>query len=693
MSGWWSGTRDEFLKQTPQDITGALARVATHDGWQIESAQTEEWTRSVTLLQEQVFDKPLTILKAALSSEHLSSIHGVVFEYDFKRRGLRIDALLLVGSHCLVVEFKRGKLTNADTEQVVNYCVNLCEFHEVTQDSIKNHAGKVIPILVSREDKKIKTMIGDTQSTYEDWSAIPKCTTRCFGGNLKIALQSILEQLPETKKVDVKVWDQSIFKPSSTIIDAALSLYGNHNVSAIKEHASEMQVIQSCIDEIKKTVKLTRESDGKSLIFMSGAPGAGKTLVGLDIVFSKDFRDEAVFLTGNAPLVEVLKASLKKSYKSMARSRVQSLTGYSKKGVRFIEKNTVFKIVKAHHFLKFDKNQEQKDSTDGDILVIDEAQRTYEKGRMVIDHKLKDHEANLIIEQMQRTRDKPVIILLIGHNQHINKGERGATAWLEAAEKYEWSVYISDETLKLSEFESIREQWSSTKHKLRKTLEFGHLQDSIRYYRNKSVERWADGVLTENPQKSLNEAILLEEQKNTIWVTRDLSKARDWVRSYRIGEERAGLIASGKGGRLQAEGVFPSMKPDIAKWMLSPTEDIRSSNMLETAQNQFQIQGLELDYTIVCWDADLRVEEEKWSCYNISGAGWTKSKQASALQERKNGYRVLLTRARKGMIIFVPRGDISVPTIDKTRKPEFYDSIYDYLVLCGAKPLTEANNF
>ena len=173
---------------------------------------------------------------------------------------------------------------------------------------------------------------------------------------------------------------------------------------------------------------------------MSGAPGAGKTLVGLNLTFSKEFRDDAVFMTGNAPLVEVLQESLKRSYRSMSDKRVQRLSGYSKKGVDFVKSNTVFKIVKAHHFLKEKdkKNEYQIKSSDGNVLVIDEAQRTYKEGRMVIDHKLKDHEANLITKQMQDTQKDPVIIVLIGQNQHINRGERGPVAWLEAAEKYNW---------------------------------------------------------------------------------------------------------------------------------------------------------------------------------------------------------------------------------------------------------------
>ena len=682
MSAWWSGSRSDFVKETSKGIAEKLNSVATDEGWNIERDQKIEWTESIDLLQKQAFGEPIELLRDALNTSELKIIDSVILEYDFRRRGLRIDAVLLVGSHALVIEFKRSKLGAGDRDQVVNYCVNLCEFHDLTQKSIKSFSAKVIPILVTREDDKQILINTDINHTFTDWSAIPKKTVRCHGGELRKALIHITEQLSETPSLSVQEWNSSFFSPSSSIIDAALSLYGNHDVSAIKEHDSEMKTIQACTDEIKSEIKRASALNGKTLIFMSGAPGAGKTLVGLDVTFSKEFRDKAVFMTGNAPLVEVLQGSLKMSYRGLSNRRIRQLTGYSKDGVKFVESNTVFKIVKAHHFLKLEKNENQIASTDGDILVIDEAQRTYEEGRIVIDHRLPDHEANLIVKEMQK-RDKPVIVLLIGHNQHINRGERGAMAWLEAAEKYDWDIVISNETLLLSEFDNdLREKWM--KHPKRRVSKYGHLQDSIRYYRNKGIEKWAHYVLTDDPKAAMKEAKKLNQENHQVFVTRNLNSAKEWVRSKRVGEERGGMICSGKAARLAADGLFTTLKPSIAHWMLSPMGDIRSSNMLETVQNQFQIQGLELDYTIVCWDADLRIENSGWSCYNISGGKWQNQKIPSALVERKNGYRVLLTRARKGMMLFVPEGDKSNPLEDQTRNPEYYDSIFNYLLDCGA---------
>jgi len=240
---------------------------------------------------------------------------------------------------------------------------------------------------------------------------------------------------------------------------------------------------------------------------------------------------------------------------------------------------------------------------------------------------------------------------------------------------------ITSETLDLIEFEK-KETWAE--HKSRIAIKHGHLSHSLRFYRNKELESWVHHLLEDDVSQANSVATVLANEGHQILLTRDIETARTWVRSKRIGHERSGIIASAQARRLEAEGLFVKYKPEIHHWMLSPTGDIRSSNMLETVQNQFQIQGLELDYTIVCWDADLRREKECWSAWKISGAKWNND---SAIEIAKNSYRVLLTRARKGMIIFIPKGDKS--GIDGTRLVEYYGNIFEYLVMCGGQTLQE----
>ena len=331
--------------------------------------------------------------------------------------------------------------------------------------------------------------------------------------------------------------------------------------------------------------------------------------------------------------------------------------------------------MKAHNFLG--ERGKKTSSSDGSIVIFDEAQRTYEKGRVVIGHPLEDHEADLILASLETSYDNgAVVVALLGHNQAINRGERGAIAWLEAAERRRWGYAIADDALELGEFCDL-EHWRD--HPSRLVLAAGHLSHSLRFYRNRFVESWVHSVMEEDQAGARELSERLTAEGHQVWLTRDLGATRSWARERRVGDERTGLIASGQARRLAAEGLFVDQKPSIAQWMLAPSGDIRSSNMLETVQNQFQIQGLELDYTVVCWDADLRRGDDGWSASKISGGGWQKDK---ALDVAKNSYRVLLTRARKGMIVFVPMGDDTGE--DDTRQPRQYEEIAAYLIACGA---------
>jgi hypothetical protein len=270
-----------------------------------------------------------------------------------------------------------------------------------------------------------------------------------------------------------------------------------------------------------------------------------------------------------------------------------------------------------------------------------------------------------------------VIVALIGHNQAINKGELGMIAWMHAAERNGWSYAISDETLALLRLEDEPDKWRASP--LRTRLEHGHLRQSMRFYRNSVVEEWAGAVLEGQTAKARGFATQLTAAKLPVLVTRDLAEARAWAKANTVGGARAGVIASAQAKRLAAEGLFVDYQPDIATWMLAPTGDVRSSSGLETVQNQFQVQGLEMDYCIVCWDADLRREANRWAAYKFRGADWQRD---SLLEVATNSYRVLLTRARKGLVLFGPRGDPSGR--DETRPPEVYNGIAEYLIECGA---------
>lgn len=677
-AAWYYGTRAEFLAEPRDQIANQLAFRAAAESLEIESAQTEEWRQSVEVLQKSL-DERIPILRAALMAPGCESVRHVILEFDFRRRGLRMDCLLLADGVLFVVEFKRTKFQRADRDQVMTYAVNLLEFHRVTREWCAEKKAIVIPILALTSGR-VRAPVAWPGLAGHSWPALANKPLECDGDSLQDAIRIGLKNRRSEADVKRAEWLDSPFRPSSSILDATLSLYGNHDVVAIQEHAAPDAAIKASVSEIREHIESALGRGEYHIIFLSGAPGAGKTLVGLEIVMRGKHADGAVFVTGNAPLVDVLNKALSASYLSQGkRATSWTPTGYRRADANLVSSAASFKIVKAHNFLG--KRGEAHHQEDGRVLVFDEAQRTYEKGRAVLGVPLADHEADLVLAVQKQAFPKggAVVVALVGHNQAINRGERGIVAWLDAADKNGWTFSIADETLALAEFED-REKWAA--HPSRRSLEHGHLHQSMRYYRNAVVEEWVGALLDGDTPKANLYVATMETHQNTIWLTRDLEAARSWVKLRSVGGQRSGLIASGQARRLAAEGLFVDYKPDIATWMLAPSTDIRSSNSLETVQNQYQIQGLELDYCIVCWDADLRRENDEWVPYKLSGSDWQSD---SLVDVAKNGYRVLLTRARKGMVIFVPTGDRSGE--DSTRNVGFYDGIWAFLKECGAKEL------
>jgi hypothetical protein len=678
MSSWYKNTRRGFLEDDPDLIIGSLHNAASKDGWQVEPDQHEEWRASIE------------VLRTAITDEKFSFIDGVLAEYDFRRRGIRIDFILIARGVLFVLEFKRATLSASDRDQVLNYCFNLAHFHEITQ----RKGFKILPFLVSRKST------AHTKPIFVDWHDqneqicrnVIETNSRQLSDYLHESWKQIIPKSDfQYDENEWEKWDGAQFKPSSTIIDATISLYGEHDVSAIKEHAVPKEAIDSCVKSVLTEIDEATQQRRNEIIVVSGAPGSGKTLVGLAIAFHEKYRNEAVFVTGNAPLVDVLNGALTRSYlKLHQQSRKNALGGFTRNRMHFVVKNADFKIVKAHRFLELSRRKKlsvtgsKQHSVDERILVFDEAQRTYAAGKHVNRHKLEEDEALLILREMSQGDDngesiKSILVLLFGHNQHINTDETGAMAWIRAARTLNWHIAISDDTLSLGEFAT---HFINIDQDKRIKIEHTHLATSMRdqQTRNGAIERWVDMVMLNRP----SDAKEIVKDTSPIYITRSLQDAKTWVQNKRIGEERCGLIASGQGRRLRPEGIFVDEKPDIVHWMLAPSDDVRSSNMLEQTQNQYQIQGLEIDYAVVCWDADLRRDKQAgWICHNVSGAGWERRTKED--ETRRNSYRVLLTRSRKGMVIFVPFGDLTGN--DPTRNPGCYDDIFNYLCDCGAQTL------
>jgi len=688
MSAWYDSNTAHFIQNTTDIIVGKLAQVAAREGWETHPAQESEWNASVDLLKQTLSTKQnerLVALQEALSDPRTAEYSDIILEYDFRRRGLRMDCILLAPSLIVILEFKRSKITAADRDQAMNYALNLREFHEVTQEAVNINDAIIAPVVVTTAS----TVKSNTHINFHDkpWSNVIENSLTTDSGQLADLLVQLLQTRKSQSPINRNKWTNSRFKPSSSILDAAVSLYGQHDVSAITEHALPAELIEKCVSELTSIIKETRQNKSKRVIIISGAPGAGKTLVGLQLLFSTP---KSVFVTGNAPLVEVLNLALKNSYKEKhSANQLNIPSGYKRTQVGQLINLANFSIEKAHRFLKTrSSNATLSDET---LVIFDEAQRTYVEGKVVIDKRLEKDEAQLVLEALERDhKDQGLtVVCLLGHNQAINTGESGIKSWFKAVENLPgWSYQISDTTLNLSTlFETTEDQnkWSS--HKNRLHLKHGHLDHSLRFYKNREIEKWASAIIELNQKEALDYSEVLKKEGSTVLITRCLKKAKNWARKQRTGSERVGLIASSQARRLIAEGVhvLPPSDSKIAHWMLAPSGDIRSSNMLEYAQNQFQVQGLELDYTVLCWDADFRYAGADWEVHKISGANWQRQQKPEEQQYRKNTYRVLLTRARKGMVIFVPKGDMTGE--DTSRDPKFYDGVYKYLLACGCNKL------
>ena len=561
-AAWYDNERAAFLRDEPGTVVDTLTRTAVGQGLFVEPDQHDEWLASVDILQSQLADRA-SIIREALAAPDLAEYRHVILEYDLRRRGLRLDCVLLGDGIIVVLEFKRTTVGVTDREQVTNYCINLVEFHEETQRACNEGKCIVLPVIALTEASNNRPPNFLTAFHDEPWSAVIRTPLLCDRSTLHDGLRAALDARRSKEPIDRARWLKSRFAPSSTIIDAAISLFGQHDVSAINAHAAHVEDINRCTQEIADVIVATRAAKQNRIIFVSGAPGAGKTLVGLKLAFHPEFRRDAVFVTGNAPLVDVLEAALRGSYQRQGRRRSDAIqSGYRKTSATVADRAeaqvrnrhaamATYKIVKAHAFLG--ERGKGTGSADGSIVIFDEAQRTYKEGREVLRRRLEENEANLILKSLEGSYpDGAVVVALVGHNQAINRGELGVAAWFEAAAARRWRYSISDTTLAASSNEE-RALWANADN--RDTLRFGHLPHSLRFYRNSAVEAWVGKVLEEDPAGALRLAKELERSGDTVWLTRDLSAAKAWARARRVGDERAGLIASGQGRRLAAEGL------------------------------------------------------------------------------------------------------------------------------------------
>lgn len=650
---YYSNTIASFLQDDSNSILGSLSR---NSEFSDELTQKEAWYQEIQILKRE-----------------LQGFEGqVYFEYSIPRMGRRIDAVLVIGAVVFPLEFKIGQsdYINTNIDQVWDYALDLKYFHKPSVNTL------IAPILIASNANTFHIEI--VRSKQNDNVLYP---LRINGNNLKEAIKYVLEDFTEGS-IDPNAWAEGTYSPSPTIIEAAISLFNNHTVADISRSdatADELTKTNQCILDI---IDKTKNANEKAICFLTGVPGSGKTLVGLDIA-TKQLEEHrtasSVFLSGNGPLVAILREALTRDkYKR------------EKEAGRKVKKGEILRSVKAfiqnvHHFRDECLLDRENPPVDH-VAIFDEAQRAWNLTQtanfMSRKKKIADFthsEPEFLISYLDRHKDWAVIVCLVGGGQEINTGEAGISEWFNSISGSfpHWKVYVSNK-LTDSEYAAGRALELLNRHQDVIRLDNLHLSVSMRSFRAENLSMLVKNLLDLNQMEAKIHYEMLKD-KYPIVITRDLDKAKQWLRSMARGSERYGIVVSSKAERLRPHAIDVKSPMDPVVWFLNGKEDVRSSYYLELAAKEFDVQGLELDWVCVTWDGDFRYSSSGWKTFKFVSTAWQRIKKDDRKLYLKNAYRVLLTRARQGMIIVVPQGDGN----DPTRNAEFYDPTFKYLSEVG----------
>ncbi len=654
-SAFYHEAVDAFARVSVAEVLGHLS---LHSEYPIETSQRDAWHTEIELLQASLAD-----------------INGhVFFEFTVPRIGSRIDAAVVCGAAIIVLEFKVGAkdFLRSDESQVLDYALDLKNFHRAS------HGTAIVPVLVATEAASQRIELGpcDQDGVYRP--------VRVNAAGLRELLVLIAATV-RGPTVDPVAWSQSSYCPTPTIIQAAQRLYANHGVDAITRNDAGAEHLARTTGFVESVVERTCSNGGRSIVFVTGVPGAGKTLVGLNLATrrrAKDSPTHAVYLSGNGPLVKVLREALTRDEVARLRSRRQRKT-----------KAEVGQPIKAfiqnvHHFR--DAALRDGNAPADHVVIFDEAQRAWDRAMTSQFMRQKKGQPNFdasepefLISYLDRHPDWAVVVCLVGGGQEINRGEAGISEWLDAVRTRfpHWQVYAPGDLL--------GPEYAATRalELLRGSVNFTyepalHLAVSMRSFRSERVSSFVHALLECEEQRA-RELLQAIHASYPVVVTRDLDRAKRWVRTKARGNERIGMVASSAAHRLKPHAIDIRYTVDPVHWFLNPEHDPRSSMYLEDAATEFQVQGLELDWACVSWDADLRLARHRWEYHEFRGSRWQRVNKHERRRYLKNAYRVLLTRARQGMAIFVPPGSCE----DPTRSPGFYNETFEYLTGLGVQEI------
>lgn len=646
---YYSDSISNFLKSSTVEILGELT---LHNDFALIQTQRSAWVAEIEILQK--------ILKPYSGS--------IYFEYSIPRMGRRIDVVLLIGPVIFVLEFKVGEreFSSYAIDQVYDYALDLKNFHD------SSHEQFIAPILIATDATHAIPIVAAT--LHNDKLLLPIMSDMTLLGGV---IEEVL-RFAVGNDINSSQWEDGGYCPTPTIIEAAIALYNNHSVADITRSDARAINLSKTSAAIAEIIKSSKAGSHKSICLVTGVPGAGKTLVGLDVATKHINPDDdlySVYLSGNGPLVKIL-------CEALARDRVRLGNEVGEK-IRIGEARSDVKafIQNVHHF-RDDCLINQERPPIEHVAIFDEAQRAWNadqtssfmlRKKNTPDFNLSEPE--FLISCLNRHPDWAVIVCLVGGGQEINTGEAGIGEWIESINRSfpDWHIYISSR-LTDSEYnaEKILIDLETRRHVVyRDEL---HLAVSMRSFRAEHVSQLVKQILDLNvvPARQTHEKV---RGKYPIVITRDLVKAKKWLKSQARGSERYGIVVSSQAERLKPHAIDVKSPMDPIHWFLDGKDDVRSSYYLEDVATEFHVQGLELDWACITWDADFRYSPNGWEHYSFCGNRWTNIKKAERKQYLKNAYRVLLTRARQGMVIVIPEGD----TEDHTRNPRFYDATFNYL--------------
>jgi hypothetical protein len=643
---------------------GAAAGFATH-----LHQQTAAWQTQLDVVGQMV----------AGITERLPAARDwwLLFEYEIPRRERRPDLILLADDLVFVIEFKVGgtAFTAADEWQTYSYALDLRDFHAESKDRT------ILPLLVATD--ALASAINASGAAAQVAPGSVATTRRVNAADLARTVVASYEAVTHdpSRPIDAESWDSSAYRPTPTIIEAAEALFAGHGVADISHaFASNLDVTTG---EVVSAIRSSQAGRLRTICFVTGTPGAGKTLTGLNAAHNPTLRAEgrppAVLLSGNGPLVKIVREAL---------VRDKRRAGVPKGEAARVVKTFVANV---HQFLTHHGISDPSRPPPEHAVVFDEAQRAWDARAVAKKHGVPHSEPSLLLQIMERAPEWCTIVALVGGGQEIHNGEAGLAEWGRAlaARDQRWRVMAAPDVLVGGASVAGHRLFESAPPSNVDLVESPalHLSVSVRSPRSRLIGQWVNELLSNGSTATIGPAAVAEFP---VVLTRDLAAARRWLRERAEAGQRSGLLASSGALRLRAEGIEVSagfrQGYSYADWFLGGLEDTRASSRLEVAATEFECQGLEVDWAGVCWGDDFVIDPAtgRWACRTFRGTTWRKVGRAESRQFVVNKYRVLLTRARRGMVIWVPEGDPS----DPTRDPSLLEATAAYLLTNGVAPLS-----